>query len=270
MRNPQIANPLEMVAYANPSMVNDPSRAGYMRSLSPEYLLGDGCIDPKHSVCDKSRRVAPYSANVAFPTRQLDYNTVGVIGQARAALELLYSGYANQGTRFPLTNGGTSATKTFNYDLDDASTVVESLGFVLDFGVGMLNFSPFDLQLSSAGFVNLSPQFIGSTVIDTSVDRSIVVRVNDFNGGSIFVPWAHRVSAPLGTMQDAIIQIGRPLPQTEGSPLSAIVCSNIPAALIASFSATVQFMTAGSPVTAAWAELIGAYRGMSDTDAAAA
>lgn len=208
---------------------------GYDPALAPESFLGRGCNNPSW-VCDRGRLLPPWLSNnepgvVAAIVN--DYTAVGTIGQMRAVFDTLYAIGEFQQTRYVGQLAGTTSTATVN-------SSVPSLGVRIDWGVSLLAWAPFDLNISTTNFETL---FTGQTL-----NRSFSVRVGGANGGSIYIPFAQRATG----ITQAQPAIGR-IAGGEGGD-GTVAATGIPAAIGASFSMTVQLLTAFHPITAAFGE----------------
>jgi hypothetical protein len=212
--------------------------------------MADKCIDPVAYVCDKSRGLPPWLAD-AKPyqiQRKLDdYSQVGTVGQLRTALQTLYAlgGFAN------LSQNGILAANTSTATFANATTQV-SVGFIVDWGIQLQNFTPFDMRVRSTNFVAASRGVSGATAI--SANRDFTVRVGQVSGGRIYVPFAVRVSPGMSVAQQSLAILN-----TEVDGLIEIV--DIPLAIQPSFSVNVTLLTAFHPVTAAFSDAFGAYSG---------
>lgn len=219
-------------------------------NLSTEALLGEGCIDMQHYMCDKSRTLPGYmSYDKGILARSIDYPTVGVIGQMRAAVEDMFA----RGRQLPdvtiMTVTGTTFNAAFADNVAPAPVTTffpRSLGFVVDWGVSMINFAPFDMPITTVNWVgdDLQP-----------LNRSMTLRVTRPSGSSIFIPWAQRISP---TMAFAQPQLARPAGNGEADT-GLITIGPLPATIATSFSASISFMTAFVPTTAAFAAMLSLY-----------
>jgi hypothetical protein len=209
------------------------------RMLTPESLMGDKCAIPDGIACDKSRLVSPFMSDISDPfltAQTLDYNAVGTIGQARVAFRRMFADEFQDVSRTPMVLAGNTFNSTFaNYPATGAA-----VGFVIDWGVTQLNFSPFDMQIRSTGWTNAA---------GTSLDRDLTIRVYQVNGSAIYVPFAQR-TAP--SMSMAQMQVGRANVQEGNATISVV---SLPANVAAFFSATVMLLSAFSPRTAAYSSL---------------
>jgi len=221
---------------------------GYDRRFAPEMLLTDGQgTDPY--IIDKIRALPPYNATAPGDMVSLvsaDYSQVGSVGQSRAAMETMFSGFSQNVQRFPFVTVGTDSTVIFNSTTQVAPS---SIGLRIDWGVNLLNFAPFDLQVVTENFV----QAFGLQ----SVDRNITLRVNSVSGCSLYFLWALRQSPSMSIAQN---QIGDQ--HVTDVLIPSITIPGLPANVLANFSATLQFLTAFSPITDAWATGVGLYRGV--------
>lgn len=228
---------------------NPPGNALALRgNLTTEALLGEGCFDSHHYVCDKSRLIPGYISGPDIYARSIDYPTVGPIGQVRAAVETMFARSRQMSNNFPLTVTGTTYGGTFANNAAPAPVTTQfpfSLGFVLDWGISMLAFAPFDMQITTTGWVGEDLQ---------PLDRTMTLRVSRPAGSSIYIPWAQRITPSMSMAQ---AQLARPV--GNGETAATIAVGPLPAAISASFSASVSFMTAFVPTTAAFAAKIGLY-----------
>jgi hypothetical protein len=219
-------------------------------NFTTEALLGQGCRQ-RNYVADRARLVKGISSNQRFLVRNEDYPVVGTIGQARAVTESLYARGRHMPNVFPLTSVGGGVFEVY-FGKDDPAAPFNanfpfSQGFVIDWGVAMLNFAPFDLHIQTESWVGENSQV---------VDRDVTLRVSEIIGASHYVPWASRITPAMSMAQ---AQLGEPLPQEDGVNVSAIRVINLPGNIEANFSATVTFMTAFTPTAATYAALISEY-----------
>jgi hypothetical protein len=209
------------------------------RTLTPESLMGDKCALPAGIACDKSRLVSPFMSDVSDPyltAQTMDYNAVGTIGQARVAFRRMFADEFQDVSRTPMVLAGNDFNATFaNYPTTGAA-----IGFVIDWGVTQLNFSPFDMQIVSTGWTNAA---------GTPIDRNLTLRVYRVNGSAVYVPFAQRTSPSMSMAQ---MQVARANVQ-EGSATISVI--DLPANVAAFFSATVMLLSAFSPRTAAYSSL---------------
>jgi hypothetical protein len=219
-----------------------------------EDLMGDGCLDARHYVCDKARPIPGVSSNGPMLIRSIDYPVVGPIGQIRAAAEAMFARGAHMPDQFILTGAGATRTVTFNRDTNPSTSTPAvplfpmSQGFVVDWGIAMLNFQPFDLEIRSTGWVGIDD--------GQPLDRSIRIRVERCCGSSVYVPWAMRITP---AMAKGVNQLAVPQPQVDGADVSSINVVNLPGNVQTTFSAVVSFMTAASPQVAGYAALTAMY-----------
>lgn len=213
-------------------------------NLSTEALLGSGCRDAHHRVCDLQRLVPGVTSDRKFTQLQIDYPVVGPIGQLQAVAYSLYSRGRSVANPTQLTQAGVNWQALFAVN-DPAApwngVFPLSMGFRLDWGVALLNWQPFDLNISTTNWVGEDSQ---------PLNRSFTIRVNKDNGSSIYVPWAMRQTPPMAM---ALCQLARPVPQQGGLNISSITVSNIPLSISNNFGASVSFLTAAAPQTAAYA-----------------
>lgn len=218
--------------------------SGYDRTTTPEALLGDACVMPETYICDKQRLVPgvrswPHELLI----EQADYPTVGPIGQTRAVLERMFSGAAIDPTIYPLVSAGAG---TGIFDATGFATGNFVAGFVLAWGVQLLNFVPFSLHVVTRNWKNEA---------GISVDRDFILQVDGrVNGNSVFVPFALRVNRAMGTAQAQLAKILG----TEGA-LETISVVQLPGNVEAAFSATAKLLSAFHPMTSAYAGLLGVY-----------
>jgi hypothetical protein len=227
----------------------------YQNNKTIENLMGDGCLDARHYVCDKARPVPGIASNGPMLIRAVDYPTVGTIGQARSAAEAMFARGAHMPDQFVLTSLGAGTFEvSFNRDTNPSSSTPAtplfpiSYGFVIDWGISMLNFQPFDLEIASTRWVGVDDRQV--------LDRRVRVRVERCCGSSIYIPWAMRISP---AMAQAVNQLAVPEPQEQGADVSLIQVVNVPTAIEPAFSAVVSFMTAASPQIASYAALSAMY-----------
>lgn len=208
---------------------------------SPENVLGSYCGDADAVLCDRSRllpavRGLPYDPAVIQP----DYNTVGTVAQSRACIQRMFTEGLTDIQNRPLVNAGAN----FNVVVTDLNI---SLGFVLQWGVSMLAYAPFPIQIRTVGW---------ETQYTQDVDREFTIFADGrAGGGQVFVPWASRVTG----MTQAMAQLGMPEDDGEGGREATISVLNVPAAIIPNFSASVQLMTAFTPYAAAYAQAQGLF-----------
>jgi len=212
----------------------------YKRILTPEALMGDVDSDPSAYVLDRPRALPSFLTNAdpdAIAVNFQDYNVVGTVGQSRAVLSTLYSAFHQDVSVTQMTVSGVTATATFS---TAAADLPGTAGFLLRWGIALNNFAPFDLNISTAGWVS---RFGGDVA-----NRNISIHVSNVIGSDLYIPWAVRVSPAMSMAQHVIAYA----PQSDVTN-GVITVSNIPAALATNFSASLQFLSAFSPATAAFA-----------------
>lgn len=220
----------------------------YDRWQTPENVIGDvdwdeaSKADYPNYIRDRARLVQSFASSSepgAVLMRSPDFTSVGTIGQVRACAERLYSGGKVDPTVYAATIAGSTATSTLT------TPTATAIGVVVDWGISLLNYAPFDLQLKTTGFFAIDDL----TAAPQSTDRNIVFRVSKTGGCSIYLPFAKRVSPP---MQQALMQVSyAPTPDTGTVTVQAL---NLPAAIASAFSMSVQLLTNAMPPTA---ELLG-------------
>jgi hypothetical protein len=237
-----IASALEFEAQAG-----DPnSPRAFQGNLTVEALLGSGCTSAGQYICNRAKTLKGVVASDDIVIRTIDYPLVGTVGQGRAVAETLFATGKNVAEDTPLTASGPSSY-TEGFALDDPAapwngSFPRSAGFVLDWGLSMLNWAPFNLTIRSINWFGLDGQ---------RLDRQATVRVQRSNGNTIYLPWASREDQSMAMAQQ---QIALPLPLDEGGlPQSFIEVDNLPATIAADFSPSVSFLTAFSPQMAAFA-----------------
>lgn len=213
-------------------------------NLTPENLLGEKTNSGPHSL---KRLVPGFATSRAKDGARLlstDYPFVGNIAAMIACVDLLTSFATHADSRVLMSNAGTSFTASYNGEAP------ASVGFVIDFGIGVNSFAPFDLVISSSGFGTLFDKLInlGAATVNRT---NVTLRVDGSNGFSVFVPWAQRVTP---TMQIAQPKVGV---VTEES--GEIIISNVPAAIVPALSATCFLLTASHPRTAEFASAVRLY-----------
>lgn len=233
-----------------PGQVSSHCDTGYDRSLAPENLLADGVGIPALYIGDKARSLPPWltdSKKCEMQRMFEDYTQVGTVGQARAAIETLFA-LGNFGN---VTVQGVVAGNDLVITIPNAS-VKASIGFVLDWGVTLVNYSPFDIVLTTTGASASGFQLTPNDANPAVANRSFTVRAKQVPGGRIFVPWAVRVAPGMSIAQQVI-----------AGPTAAadvvITINNVPAAILAQMNAQATLLTAFHPLTAAFAAAIGAY-----------
>jgi hypothetical protein len=219
-----------------------PSRCdvGYQRLIVPEALMGD------HGDCvvycdDKDRLIPGFSVNVSSDKVELsliDFTTVGPVGQVRSVLQRLYGGDPHTVARTPGVVAGA------NYDIVLAGIQPNTAGIRVDVSLPFNNYAPYDLQVQTIGYINTGGQV---------VDRNITLRVNNALGFSLYLPFALRITP---SMNQAMHQIGTSL--AAGVTIRLVAP---PPAILAAISATSQYLSAFSPLTAAWATGNGIFQG---------
>lgn len=224
----------------------------FQGNQSVEALLGEGCIDWKHFICDRARMIPGIAGTGPFVLVSADYPVIGTVGQLRASTEALFARGRNYNNPTPmsLTGGNLEASFVpdgyFGNQVGQPPFVPLSMGFVIDWGLPLLNFTPFDMRIQSEGFIGEDGQ---------TLDRDLVVRINKPAGSSLFVPWASRVSPGMAFAQN---QLAKPSPEDEGP--TAFVRIVAPPSPIDNFlNVQVRLMTAFSPAVAAYSALIGLY-----------
>lgn len=225
--------------FAAPAAMGAACPTGYDPALSPEAYLGAGCGNADY-VCDKGRMLPPWLSDSAGAVAAVvnDFTSVGTVGAMRAAFETLYSFGNFTATRFAATVVGAVATAT----VTDRSPAV---GVRIDWGVSLTDWAPFDLELATVGFVD--------ALVDTAEgDRSFTVRVGRANGGSIYVPFANRVTG---------MSMAQPLICRAPEVGATVTASNLPAGIAPAFNMQVQLICAYHPITAAFGRGLGLYEG---------
>jgi len=237
-------------SYQNPVSNWPGCPAGYDRSITPESLLADSA-HPIPYLRDKARGLPSWiSDSEACDMQRVidDYTQVGTVGQTRAAIEALYAFGGFGDVRIAGILAGANDVATF-----PVANLPVSIGFRLDWGIQLLNYAPFDMNIHTVGWSTastiLSPQ---SPLVDA--DRIFTTRVQKVSGGSIFVPWAARVTPGMSVAQQVMAVSVEVVAAT-------ISVENLPAAIAASFSMQVTLLTAFHPLTAQFATAIGAYVG---------
>jgi len=207
-------------------------------SGTPESFLGGGCRNDNWQ-CDRSRMLPPWLStsdgeDVAAVIN--DYTTVGTIGQMRAAFDVLYGLGAFDTTRYAGVLAGQNMVST-------VTVLVPCVAVRLDWGVSMLNWAPFDLQVVTTGFTTL----FGAQ----AVDRNFTIRVAKTSGSAIYAPLAQR---PAG------MSLAQPLVAVPGAG-ATIEVRGLPAAIAPSFNLQAALCTAFHPITAAFGESLGVLDG---------
>jgi len=222
---------------------------GYDRSITPESLLADGCIDPTQYVCDKARALAPWLANARadqMMRRLDDYTQVGTTGQLRATLEQLYSlGHFVDAIQ-PGVLAGANSIATF-------PLAPFSVGVRLDWGINLQQFAPFDMNIQTQGAQAIGALLAGQNIV---ADRQFSARVSQVTGGSVYFPWAVRGTPGMSVAQQ-VIASATPV---EGVALLVRV-NGLPAAIQPFFSMQATLLTAFHPITASYATAYGAFSG---------
>jgi len=213
----------------------------YKRLLTPEALMGDVDDDPAAHVLDRPRALPSFLTNAAVDAIAVnfqDYNTIGTVGQTRAVLATLYSAFKQDVSVTAMTVAATTATATFS---TAAADLPGTAGFLLRWGIALNNFAPFDLNIVTTGWVS---RFGGD-----NANRNISIHVSNVIGSDLYIPWAVRVNPAMSMAQHVIAYA----PQSDVTN-GVIQVTGIPAALAANFSASIQFLSAFSPATAALAK----------------
>lgn len=220
--------------------------------LQPENLLGSGDCDILGKfVCNRGvplDGVLTNMSNDQATVVSIDYPTLGTFGQARAALGTLYSMTGSSVTRYPTVGTATATEYTYTATFDNTKPSPYSVGIRIDWGVKLLSFVPFDLDIVTSGFV--------TPLGGVSVDRSVIINVTKSAGGVIYLPFAYRVTPP---QEIALMSLGV-APNVAGSP-ATVTIRHIPLVPGADFSATVSFMTPANPIVAQWAQALGVMEG---------
>jgi hypothetical protein len=219
-------------------------------NIAAEGVLGSGCGDPMFYVCDKARLLPTAFANRPYIVDNYDFASVGPVGQLRAALERLYAGGRTVPFTTPLPTVGINKQAAFASDDPLApwnGRFPLSVGFRLSWGISTQNFVPFTMQIQSSGFENED---------GSPIDRDVSVIIDEPAGSSIWIPWANRISPPMSL---GCVQVGRPVPQEDAANVATITIVNVDATILPNLSASVQFLTAFTPATAALVALAGAY-----------
>lgn len=214
-----------------------PFQEASIRQLAPEDLLGDRCREADSAACDKGRYIRPFVSTVGdayLEAMYLDYNVIGTVGQARAAVRRMYADETQDVGRTTMVG----ASPNFNATFAAYPTRAACVGFVIDWGIEMLNYAPFDMQIITSGWINLG---------GTTLDRNLTVRIHGTVGSSIFVPFAQRTTPSMSIAQ---MQVAH-----SGGDGATIQVASLPTNIFSSFSATISLLTAFSPRTAAYAAL---------------
>lgn len=264
---------------------------GYSRTLSPEALLGDHVAGAPLWGYDRSRAVHPILSHAGSVwLRNADYNVIGVVGQAQAALDAVYTLGRNDQTDYPFVfDGGTGLWVAGDVLVPggmafSAPNLV--LGVAIDWGVQLQQFTPFIMTIETRGFAQ-TPWAGGANYLDRRV--AVYVDGKTSNGSTLLIPFAHRLGgnggsatatspwtggasptpATAGGMSMAMMQpaylgfqttvenVDPPLPGIGPLPTPTVRIGPLPASVIANFGATMQLLTAGAPITALYADLEG-------------
>jgi hypothetical protein len=239
-------------SYPGPLPVNGASCAsGYDRSITPESLLADGCVNPQDYICDKQRGLPPWTSDSpACHMQRLidDFTQVGTVGQTRAAIEMMFAAGGFGDVRMPGVLAGANSVATFLIGV-----IQPSVGVRVDWGVQLLNYAPFDLNFTTSGFV-ASSFGLAPAANAINADRTFSARVSQVPGGSFFVPWGVRVAPGMSVAQQIVAV-------SDEAVSATVSVTGLPAALAASFSMQVTLLTAFHPLTAQFAAVSGIYAG---------
>lgn len=226
---------------------------GLNRDVMPENLLGDN-VSALSYISDKARlHSGVRSAPGELLVKRLDFNSVGSIGQVRAQHELTYAIGEMDPAQYPMI-----ADSPTSYIAGAAPAAAFAgpnvvTGFVINWGVSMLQWAPFIIHITTANAF--------SAFVRTVCDRDISVYADGrTNGNSIYALFAHRLNNAMSIAQAQVVQVpdaGPPAP-----PRLTVRVIDLPVALAPFFSATVELLTAFSPVTAAHATMNGLYDGL--------
>lgn len=237
--------------------------AGYQRTITPETLMGLSSDSYHEERGDKVRMLPPWIATTPSGTVAMnnnDYNAVGVVGQMRAVYKTLFALGLYQGLTVDAVNGPAISVAT----LPAALANIPTLGIRIRWGIALLNYAPFELTIatgntaSGPGFGTL---FGGVGANQQSLDRNITVTLTGTNGGLFYIPLAQRANPGMSFAQPAI---------GVGVDTTTVTFSGIPTAILASFSASVQLITAFHANAASFARALGIFDGpLSDEQAEA-
>lgn len=229
------------------------------RGAFPETFIGDAgpAVDP--FLLDGGRLLESYCSDMgddAMSGVSVDYPFVGNVASARRAVETLWTIGVHDETTVTATIAGTTATATFT------NGAGPTIGFRLDWGLQALNFAPFDLNITSigwlAGFAASPAPAAGIASTQPNVDRTMIIRVRgDRNGGSLFIPWAYRAGQGMNYPMHCLAYATATSGPAAGAPIVKV--TNLPANIASAFSMNVRLLTAYSQNTADMARLFDLY-----------
>lgn len=249
--------------YAAPNRLKPIDPCG--NAWTPEDEIGGGCEDPAAWVCRRAALTpgatgdgASYGRDVrdaALVFEQMDYNTIGTIGQTRAAWEALCA----IGPQVVSPVDGVAAGA--DYAIAYPTGMPLAIGVELHWSVSLQFWAPFTFRVRTQRVQVLGAQFnpvtpIGAAGTPGSADRDLTVKVQrKTNGGRVWVPFATRV-AP--SMQHAQTKVA--FGSSVAADSATIFVTPPPGALFANFTVRAYLLTAHSPQGAAYLETIGAYQ----------
>lgn len=271
--------PFEAEEYAR----HNQCEIGYSRTIQPEALLGDYPPNAPQYVQDRARLIHPFvSWQGDVQIQVVDYNVVGPVGQARAALKTLFTLGRNDQIVYPMvadlaapgefvTGRGFQVGPPLEPQFSAENTVI---GVIVDWGVSLLTWAPFSLRIRARNWYGIH----GGQRLDR--DITLYVDSKTSNGSSIMIPFAQRLTGAtvqpgdlvtpaitpsgLGAMSMAIVQPAL-LRYQSVDPASAnyseVRVGPLSGVIAAAFGASVRLMTVATPGVALWARLEGLMTG---------
>lgn len=201
-----------------------------------------------------------------------DFNAIGYAKSWRNAISTLSAIGIPSDAQVDATGAGATRVSTFT------ETAPHSLGIMLTWNETLLTSLPFNLVISTSGWVNVGTYMANSSSITNTpttldaVNNGILVNrsITIFNcglpsGGRLFLPWA-KFRKP--SMTDAMPVIAVPIPDLEAAGQGLVTISGLPLGIQATFGFTVNLMTAESIALNEFARLTGIFSGFAQRAAA--
>lgn len=224
--------------------------------------LAQGCVptgdmalafmqDPDGFRWHESQRdtLAPLYTNAGVIGLAYDYSCLGPKAVARAASDLMHGG----GGIYAVDTYASTTTLTTASAVLDPSTItgvgdsLALLGIVIDWGIALANYAPFDATLETQGFL--------SVLDGTDTDRNMKLRfTGGVLGGRMYVPLAYRSSNGMNYGQNVLSRLRK---NGEIWDTATISVSNLPTPIAPNFGFSVQPICAFTPQFAEYTRVTG-------------